>query len=102
MIRQLSTVVLMSMPLIVAAEASGRSKIIPDGWSQISVNAEAKTRRFVSPDGRGWLIVRQSPANQSALQHHMDGIAYRAGEWITYEKRGSTWIAVSGYSGDGI
>jgi hypothetical protein len=32
----------------------------------------------------------------------MDDIAYRDGEQITYQKRGRTWIAVSGYWGDQI
>jgi hypothetical protein len=33
------------------------------------------------------------------LDRDMDDIAYRDGEQITYQRRGRTWIAVSGYWG---
>jgi len=32
----------------------------------------------------------------------MDDVAYRADETITYQNRGRSWIAVSGYWGDQI
>jgi hypothetical protein len=76
--------------------------IVPNGWRQESADPETKTRRFVSPDGKAWLETKQTPADRSALERDMDDVAYRPEEKITYQKRGSTWIAVSGYWGDQI
>ena len=39
---------------------------------------------------------------RTALDKQMDEIAYQAGERITYQRRGASWIAVSGYRGDQI
>jgi hypothetical protein len=76
--------------------------IVPNGWRQESADPETKTRRFVSPDGKAWLETKQTPADRSALERDMDDVAYRPEEQITYQKRGLTWIAVSGYWGDQI
>lgn len=84
------------------AAAQPRPNLIPQDWTQELSDPATKTRRFVSPDGKSSLVTRQAVAHWSALRAEMDRIAYRDGEQITYQRRGSSWIAVSGYRGDQI
>ena len=84
------------------AQAQRSPTLVPSGWTQELADPETKTRRFVSPDGRAWLVTKQTEADRSALGQDMDDIAHRDGERITYQRRGSSWIAVSGYWGDQI
>src|SRR3954447_24368411 len=86
----------------IAAPTKATSSPVPSGWTQEQADPETRTRRFASPNGRAWLQTRQTFADRSALDQDMDDIAYRDGEQITYQKRGRTWIAVSGYWGDQI
>jgi hypothetical protein len=76
--------------------------LVPDGWSQEVVDAETRTRRFVSPDGRSSLTSRQTQATRANPEADMNQVAFRAGEQITYQRRGSSWLAVSGYKGGDI
>lgn len=82
--------------------AQRRPSLVPEGWTQVSVDQETKTRRFASPDGRSWLVAKQSIARGSALNRDMQDLAGRAGETVTYQRRGASWIAVSGYRDDQI
>ena len=84
------------------AKAQRPPTLVPPGWTEELADPETKTRRFVSPDGRAWLVTKQTAADRSALGQDMDDIAHRDGERITYERRGSSWIAVSGHWGDQI
>ena len=94
--------VLIALLLSVPAHAQRVSSPVPPGWISELADPETRTRRFVSPSGRAWLQTRQTFADRSALDRDMDDIAYRDGEQITYQRRGRTWIAVSGYWGDQI
>jgi len=94
--------VLLLLAGISQAYAQRPPNIVPHGWRQEAADPETKTRRFVSPDGRAWLETKQTPADRDALERDMDDVAYRPEEKITYQKRGRTWIAVSGYWGDQI
>ena len=80
-----------------AASAQRRPRLVPQGWIQESADTQTKTRRFVSPDGRSWLMTKQSSANRSSLSRDLEELAHRDGEQVTYHRRGATWIAVSGY-----
>jgi hypothetical protein len=82
--------------------AERRPALVPDGWTQEFADQATKTRRFVSPDGRAFLMTKQSPASRSSVDRDMAEIASRPGEQITYQRRGTSWIAVSGYRGDQI
>jgi hypothetical protein len=93
---------LLLLIVLTPAHAERLPKLIPDGWRQESADPETRTRRFMSPDGRAWLETKETPADKSALQLDMDDVAYRPEEQITYQRRGGTWIAVSGYWGDQI
>jgi hypothetical protein len=99
--KQLATMLLLLI-VLTPAHAERLPKLIPNGWRQESADPETRTRRFMSPDGRAWLETKETPADRSALQLDMDDVAYRPGEKITYQKRGHTWIAVSGHWGDQI
>jgi hypothetical protein len=81
---------------VVPVEAQ-RPNLVPQGWIQDLADPERRIRRIVSPDRRSSMVAKQTLANRSALSRDMDAIAYRTGEDITYQRRGSTWIAVSGY-----
>ena len=88
--------------LTVSDAQAQRQSLVPRGWTQEFASPETKTRRFVSPDGRSWLTAKQSVANRSALRRDMDELANRPGEMVTYQRRGTSWIAVSGYRDDQI
>jgi hypothetical protein len=77
--------------------AERRPSLVPPGWNQVSVDPGTKTRRFESPDRRSWLMAKQSIAHRGGLGRDMDELANRAGETVTYQRRGASWIAVSGY-----
>jgi len=99
----LRTLLALSSPLTtIEAHAHRPPSLVPKGWTQELADPETMTRRFASPDGRAWLIIKQTMADTSALDQDMDDVAYRADETITYQKRGRSWIAVSGYWGDQI
>jgi hypothetical protein len=85
-----------------AAHAQHRPNLVPKGWIQEIVDPESKTRGFSSPDGKSWLMTKQTEADHSSVGRDMDEIAFREGEQITYQRRGATWIAVSGYRDDRI
>ena len=92
------TLLLLLIALATATTAEAqRVRLIPHGWQQELADPQTRTRRFVSPDGRSLLVTRQTVANRAALKRDMDAIAHRADEDITYQRRGTSWIAVSGY-----
>jgi hypothetical protein len=96
------TLLLGSLLLTMPAYAQRPPRLVPKGWIQELADPETKLKGFSSPDGRAWLITKQTIADPSALDQDMDDVAYRDGEKITYQKRGRSWIAVSGYWGDQI
>ena len=100
--RHRTLIVLVGLLISIPAHAQRASSPVPPGWTQELAGHETRTRRFASPNGRAWLETRQTYADRSALDQDMDDIAYRDGEQITYQRRGRTWIAVSGYWGDHI
>src|SRR5436190_15490098 len=100
--RHSTLIVLLSLPISIPAHAQRAPSPVPLGWTQELADPETRTRRFASPNGRAWLETRQTFADRSALDQDMDDIAHRDGEQIIYQKRGRTWIAVSGYWGDHI
>lgn len=83
------------------ADAQRRPTIIPPAWSEASNDGRWPGRRFVSPDGSAWLALYASPLARSS-RDHMDAIAHREGERITYHRRARNWIAVSGFTGNRI
>jgi len=95
------SILILCFLLTAPAHAVQRPALVPGGWTQEFADQATKTRRFVSPDGTSFLATRQA-VSRSSLNRDMDGIAFQTGEQITYQRRGSSWIAVSGYRGDQI
>jgi hypothetical protein len=80
----------------------GRPNLVPPGWQPAEVEPGETGRRFVSADGTSWMTAKQSAARRDRLASDMEAIAQKPGERITYQRRGASWIAVSGYRGDQI
>jgi hypothetical protein len=78
-----------------------RPSLVPPGWTEVYKDAATRTRRFKSADGAVTLTARQTPAGRDRAAD-LDEVAFRPGETITYQRRGQSWIAVSGYRGDDI
>jgi hypothetical protein len=89
---------LLAVTIPAPASAKPVPSLVPEGWVQELADPDTRTRRFVSRDGRSTLTTKQTVANRSNLAGDMDRIAFRQGEQITYQRRGRSWIAVSGYS----
>jgi hypothetical protein len=71
--------------------------IVPPGWKTEPVPNGRMVIRYVSPDGRAVLTLRDLPSARPA-----SGILHRDGESVTYQQRGRSWSVVSGYRGDQI
>lgn len=73
-------------------------KIAPRDWT-LSSSGKDDERRFVSPDGDAWLSLYSTDVEGSAtlIPNHW---RVQPGERVTYEKRGSDWAVVSGYTHD--
>ena len=75
--------------------------IVPPGWKLLSEDATRHERRFVSPSGDAWLSLFARPPEES-IEAHLERVRHHDNERITYERRGATWLVVSGYKGDRI
>ena len=84
-----------------AGVAKPGPSLVPPGWTEVYKDAATRTRRFKSPEGAVTLTARQTFARRDRAAD-LDDIAFRPGEAITYQRRGRSWIAVSGYRGDDI
>jgi serine/threonine-protein kinase len=85
-----------------AAEAQRRPGIIPSDWTQEPAKPDDGWQKYVSPDGTAWLALATSPARTHSRQQRMDPVAPDPTERITYERRTSRFIAVSGFRGERI
>ena len=85
-----------------ASTAAPRS-LVPDGWRETTISgSEGGAREFVSPDGEARLRLGHRMAQRGNQADDLDRLMYRDGETITYQRRGSSWLAVSGYRGGEI
>ena len=82
-------------------EASQQTSLVPQGWREVPVR-QSKAKAFVSPDGVAHLRAGHEPAHPANLAADMNAMAYHEGETITYQRRGKSWLVVSGYRGDEI
>jgi hypothetical protein len=90
-------VILCCLLTVPAYAQDARPRLVPPGWTQTVADRETRTRRFVSPDGRASLTVRQVMADAAAPGRGLDRLAYRNDEQVTYHRRARSWAAVSGY-----
>jgi hypothetical protein len=84
-----------------ASLAKSRPTLVPPGWTEVYKDAATRTRRFKSPDGAVTLTARQTPAHRNRAAD-LEAVAFQPGESVTYQRRGRSWIAVSGYRGGDI
>jgi hypothetical protein len=82
-------------------EASQQTSLVPEGWREVPV-PQSKAKAFVSPDGVAHLRAGHEAAHPANLAADMNAMAYHEGETITYQRRGKSWLVVSGYRGDEI
>jgi len=75
--------------------------IVPNGWRLLPPARGTNERRFVSPGGDAWLSLYADHAQGQSVGYHMQQV-FQNTDQITYERRGPTWIVVSGYKGDRI
>jgi hypothetical protein len=72
--------------------------LVPEGWQEVTPSrAEGGERLFVSPDGKARLRLGHVIARRGQSGRDIDRLAFRDGESITYQRRGGSWLAVSGY-----
>lgn len=71
--------------------------LVPESWHEITPSdAEGRARVFVSPDEEARLRIGHMTATGNKYRD-LDRLMYREGETITYQRRGRSWLAVSGY-----
>jgi hypothetical protein len=75
--------------------------IVPDGWRLLPPAQGTNERRFVSPSGDAWLSLYADPARGQSVERHLQQVFQNADQ-VTYERRGMSWIVVSGYDGNRI
>jgi hypothetical protein len=84
--------------------AEGRTyttaELVPPDWQLQPNDATLKGQRFVSPDGKGSLVLYATPAQNEPIAKHMNAIAFVEGEQITHLQGEKNWIEVSGLKAD--
>ena len=91
-------VIPMILMLGAAESLAAPRSLVPDGWREVHAPGSGNTARtFVSPDGAARLRLGHVEARRENLRRDMDALTYRDGETVTYERRGGSWLAVSGY-----
>ena len=73
------------------AQASSRGWVLPPGWQLSYSSEERAARRYISPDGQSSVLISVSPSG-------LRGFEGAAGERVTYQRRGRSWMVVSGLS----
>jgi hypothetical protein len=77
---------------------AGPRSLVPEGWQEVTPShAEGGERIFVSPDGKARLRLGHVATRRGQFGRDVDRLTYRDGERITYQRRGGSWLAVSGY-----
>ena len=92
-----AALILMLFVALTSAQARNQPDLVPEGWSKVPSRGNPNTIGFVSPDGRARLTLGRSRADREDPRREMDDIAHRPGGVITYQRRGRSWIVVSGY-----
>jgi len=76
---------------------AGVEALVPASWQLQPPDERWSGRRFVSPDGNAWLALYTAPADQEAREEHIKKVAFADGEELTYLRRESDWLVVSGF-----
>jgi hypothetical protein len=97
------SVVAALLSLMLGYATAAPRPLIPEGWREVPASHDGGKRVFVSPNGVARLTLGHVPAQRGNRSREMDRLMYfREGERITYQRRGGSWLAVSGYRNGGI
>ena len=91
------TIVAAALLCCATASLAGPQRLVPEGWQEVPPPREGAERVFVSPNGQAHLRLGHAVARPGERQREMDRLTYHEGETITYQRRGGSWLAVSGY-----
>jgi hypothetical protein len=79
-----------------------RARVVPPGWQLQPRDPSWRGNRYVSPDGSSWFAAYSLPTDSELKNVHMNAIASREGEAVTYLRQEPDWLAVSGLRGNRI
>ena len=85
------------LSLTLAYATAAPRPLSPEGWREVPASGDGGERVFVSPNGVARLTLGHVPAHRGNRGRDMHRLMYREGERITYQRRGGSWLAVSGY-----
>ena len=90
-------VAILVLSAVETSTADPRS-LVPEGWRDVTISgSEGGARVFVSPGGEARLRLGHMMAQPGNQGRDLHRLMYRDGETITYQRRGRSWLAVSGY-----
>lgn len=82
--------------------AAAPPALLPPGWTAHHVPDHPEIIKYVSPDGRAVLTLRDMQRQGQSIANDIDRFTRRPGESVTYQRHGRLWVVVSGYRGDQI
>jgi hypothetical protein len=88
-------------PAVAAPARDDLRSIIPHDWRPVPPPRGTNARGFVSPDGNSKIVLYARPATRPLAAQLARLRTVRSGD-ITYERKGRTWIVVSGFFGNRI
>jgi len=74
--------------------------LVPADWRLQASDPNWSGSRFVSPNGDAWLAFYARPTDKTTNDQHLKSVAFADGEELTYLRRESDWLEVSGFKGD--
>ena len=76
--------------------------VVPPGWRLEPHDGTWRGNRYISPDSSSWFAAYVLPITAESVAAHMDVLTVQKGEAVTYLRRETDWLAVSGFKGDRI
>jgi hypothetical protein len=76
----------------------GVEALVPANWQLQPPDERWNGRRFVSPDGNAWFALYAAAADKEPRDEHIKKVAFAEGEELTYLRRESDWLVVSGFT----
>ena len=85
-----------------AQEPSGRSKLVPPGWTVEPAQGSKSVIRYVSPDRTAMLTLGDEARDGRSVAEAFAAGTHRDGDRITYARKARSWFVLSGYRGGEI
>jgi len=83
-------------------ESRRDSGFIPADWTLQPADPNFSGRRYMAPDGSGWLALYSAPADKDKVAARLKEVAFADGEDVTYLRGAREWLAVSVLKGDRV